>query len=237
MNQGKPATKMLLKAFAATSMQGVMSELQPQFERSNACRLTVQYDPATLTLERLRKGEVADVMIHSTSAMNQAADLGKLVAGSRLKLASNGIGVAVLAGAAKPDIGTVDAFKRTLLQARSIACTEVGASGIYFAGLIERLGIAREVRAKSRMRPGGLIGELVASGEAEIAIQQIPELMAVPGIELVGPLPAELQVISTMEAALFAGTAQTETARQLIRFLATPAAVRALLAKGYQQAV
>jgi len=223
-----------LEVFAGNSVHALMDELLPQFERASGHRVSIRYDPATLMLERISNGETADLIIINSTAMDELARLGRVVPASRRDLARNGIGVAVLAGAPKPDIDSVEAFKRALLAAKSIACTEAGASGIYFARLIERLGIAAEVRAKAKTRPGGLIGELVASGEAELAIQQIPELMAVPGIDLVGPLPKDLQVISTVSASLFAGTRQPGAAQALIGFLATPAAANIFEARGFE---
>lgn len=121
-----------------------------------------------------------------------------------------------------------------LLAAKSVAYTQEGASGMHFAGLIERLGIAEQVKAKAVRQPGGLIGELVAAGKAEIAIQQIPELMAVPGIELVGPLPAEIQLVTVSSAGIFAGTQQAEAAQSFIQFLVTPVAARVMKAKGLE---
>jgi len=146
------------------------------------------------------------------------------------------VGVAVLAGAPKPDIGSVEALKRTLLRAASVAYTQEGASGMHFAGVIERLGIANEVKAKAVRQPGGLVGELVAAGKAEIAIQQIPELLAVPGIELVGPLPSEIQLVTVTAAGVFSGAEQAAAARSLIEFLAAPAAARVIQAKGLEPA-
>lgn len=171
-------------------------------------------------------------MILNAPAIDELTKQGRIAAGSRRTLAHCGVGIAVRAGAPKPDIRSVEAFKRALLDAKSIAHTEAGASGIYFAGLIERLGIAAQVKAKARTRPGGLIGRLVASGEAELAVQQIPELMAVAGIDLVGPLPPELQLISVVTAAIFADAKQPDAAQALIAFLATPAAARVFKTHG-----
>jgi molybdate transport system substrate-binding protein len=130
----------------------------------------------------------------------------------------------------------VEAFKRTLLDAKSIAYTIDGASGMHFAGLIERLGIAGSLKDSSRRRSGGLIGELVASGEAEIAIQQIPELMAVTGIDLVGPIPPELQKITLVSAGVFRDALEPQAARALIGFLSTPVAAAVIRSKGLEPA-
>ena len=222
-----------VKVFSSNSMQASLGELLPQFERAHHCKLSVEFDTAKLTMERINRGEVADLLIVNASTMDQLEALRKTVASSRRGLAVSTIGVAVLQGAPKPDIGTAATFKRALLNAKSMAYTSAGASGIYFADLIERLGIGEQVRGKARIQPGGLIGELVASGDAEMAIQQIPELRAVPGIQLVGPLPGEYQVRSLITGSLFAGARQAQKAQALLDFLGTPHAASVLKAKGY----
>ncbi len=222
------------KVLASNSIRAVMAELVPQFERANAIRVSVSYDPAKVMLARIGKGETADLAITSSGAIDQLAKQGKILAGSRRVLARCRVGVAVLAGKPKPDIGTVEALKHALLDAGSIAFTQEGASGMHFAGAIERLGIAEQVKAKAVQQPGGLIGELVAAGKAEIAIQQIPELLAVPGLELVGPLPAEIQLVTVSEAGVFSGTKQAAAARLFIELLASPAASRVMQAKGFE---
>jgi molybdate transport system substrate-binding protein len=185
-------------------------------------------------LARIQKSETADLVITGSGAIDELVRQGRVLAESRRKLARCSVGVAVRAGAPKPDIGSVEALKRVLLGARSVAYTQEGASGMHFSGVIERLGIAEEVQAKAVRQPGGLIGERVAAGSAEIAIQQIPELMAVPGIELVGPLPAEIQLVTVSSAGVFADAGDAEAASGFIRFLLTPAAARVMKAKGLE---
>lgn len=185
-------------------------------------------------LARIQKGETADLAITGSGALDELVKQGKILAGSRRVLARCRVGVAVLAGKPTPDISSVAAFKRTLLAAKSVGYTQEGASGMHFAGVIERLGIAEQVKAKAVRQPGGLIGELVAAGKAEIAIQQIPELMAVPGIELVGPLPDEIQLVTVSSAGIFTGTKQAEAAQSFIQFLVTPAAAQVMKAKGLE---
>ena len=223
-----------VKVFASNSIRAVMGELAPQFERASGHSVSVSYDPAKVMLARIQKGETADLAITGSAAIDELVKQGKISAGSRRTLARCSVGMAVLAGKPKPDIGSVAAFKRALLGAKSIAYTQEGASGRHFAGLIERLGIAEQVKAKAVRQPGGLIGELVAAGKAEIAIQQIPELMAVPGIELVGPLPAECQLVTVSTVGIFAGTQQAEAARAFIEFLIAPAAAKVMKAKGLE---
>ena len=223
-----------IKVLASNSIRAVMGELVPQFERASSGKVSLSYDPAKVMLARIEKGETADLVITGSRAIDELVKQGKILAGSRRVLARCRVGVAVLAGAPKPDIGSVEALKRALLAAGSIAYTQEGASGMHFSGVIERLGIAEEVRAKAVRQPGGLIGELVAAGKAEVAIQQIPELLAVPGIELVGPLPAEIQLVTVSSAGVFADAGDAEAANSFIRFLLTPAAARVMKAKGLE---
>ena len=166
----------------------------------------------------IANGKTADLFIFNAAGMDELAKLNKIVTGSRRDLARCGVGLAVRAGAPRPDIGSVEAFRRTLLDAETIAYAEAGASGIYFTGVIERIGIAAQVRAKARTRPAGLIGGLVVSGEAELAIQQIPELKQVSGIDIVGPLPRELQVISTIAISVVSASKQQQMAQALMNF-------------------
>lgn len=225
-----------LKVLTSNSMRAVMDELIPQFERASGHQIAVSYDPAKTMLSRVRSGETADVVITGSGAVDELAKEGRIAPDTRVVLARCGIGMAVRAGAAKPDIGSAEAFKRTLLGAQSIAYTINGASGMHFAGLIERLGLAEELKSKARRQPGGLVGELVARGEAEIAIQQIPELMAVPGVELVGPLPQELQKITVVSGGVFRDAREPQAAQALLEFLSAPAAARVIKAKGLEPA-
>ena len=213
-------------------MRAVMGELVPEFERATGHQVEASYDPAQIILRRIAGGETPDLIICGASALEEMAKQGKIVAGTSRPVARCGVGLAVRTGAPKPDISSVEAFKRTLLNAKSVAYTQEGASGIHFAGLIERLGIAEQMKTRSVRQPGGLVGELVAAGKAELAVQQIPELMAVPGVELVGPLPQEVQATTESAAAVFAGSSQPAAARAFLEFLFTPASARVLKAKG-----
>ena len=224
-----------LRVLASNSIRAAMAELVPQFERASGVRVTLSYDPAKVMLARIAKGETADLVITGSGAIDELVKQGKILAGSRRVLARCRIGVAVLAGQPKPDIGSLEALKRALLGAGSVAYTQEGASGMHFAGVIERLGVAREVQAKAVRQPGGLIGELVAAGKAEIAIQQVPELLAVPGIELVGPLPAEVQLVTVTAAGVFSGARAAGAAQSFIEFLASPAVSQVMQARGFEQ--
>lgn len=234
--QHKDGRSAELRLFTSNSTRGVLAELLPAFERAQGTRVAVSYDPALTMLKRIDAGESADLAILGQAAIDALAQQGKISPDSRRTLARCGVGIGVRAGAPRPDISSVESLKKALLAAKSIAHTTNGASGIHFSKVIERLGIADEVKAKAVRNQGGLIGELVVRGEAELAVQQIPELMAVPGIDLVGPLPQELQSISVVTAGIFVGTAQAAAARALLEFLATPASARVFRAKGLEPA-
>jgi molybdate transport system substrate-binding protein len=225
-----------LKLFTSNSMRGPLEPLGPEFERASGCKLVVSFDPAQIMLRRIAAGESADLAILGKAAIDALAEQGKIDAESRRTLARVGVGIAVRSGAPKPDIRSVDALKRALLEAKSIAYTTEGASGMYFAGLIERLGIADQIKAKARTVPGGLTAELVANGQVELAVQQVPELLAVRGVDFVGPLPQQVQNVSVVTAGIFAGTKQRKAAEALLDFLITPASTRVFRAKGLEPA-
>jgi len=215
-------------------MRGVLDELLPQFQRATGHKVDVSYDPAKIMMERIARGEAADLVMLGGSAIADLEKAGKIAAGSKRTIASCGIGIAVKAGAPKPDIGTVDSFKRALLAAKAIAYTQQGASGIYFSELIERLGIGEQIRANAARQPGGLVGEIVVAGKADLAVQQIPELLAVKGVDFVGPLPKELQKTTVSSAAIFTDSKAPNKARALLDFLKTPEAARVMRAKGHE---
>lgn len=227
---------MQINVFTGNSTRTVLNELIPQFEHNSGHKVTVSYDPAKVMLKRIAEGESADLAILGDTAIDELIRLGKITAASRRVIARLGAGVGVRAGAARPDIGTVDAFKRMLLNAKSIAYASEGASGIHFTGVIKSLGIATQVNGKARTRPGGLLGELVVAGEAEIVVQQIPELMAVQGIDVVGSFPPELQKISVTTTGIFANSRQAGAANALLDFITTPEAARVFKMKGLEPA-
>jgi len=222
-----------ITVFGGNSLHAPMEELAPQFERESGHRLSIIYETAKQMFERMAKGETPDVLIVSSPNMDTLVEQGRIVAASRTDLIRNSVGIAVRSGAPRPDISTTEAFKNTLLGAKSIAFASAGTSGIYFVELIKRMGVEAQVLAKARTRPGGLIAKLVANGEAELALQQIPELLAVPGIDLVGPLPREVQLDNVMCGGVFGTSACPEAAHAFIRFLASPASMRVFLAKGF----
>jgi molybdate transport system substrate-binding protein len=183
---------------------------------------------------RLQRGEAVDVVILAAGALEELIKQGKLVPGSRLDLVRSSIGAAVRAGAPKPDIGTVDALKRTLLAAKSIAYSD-SASGVYLSQeMFQRLGIADQIRAKCKRIASEPVGAVVARGDAEIGFQQISELLPVPGIDYVGPLPREVQKVTVFSAGVAVGAKQPNAARALIKFLASPAAAPTIRKTGLE---
>jgi molybdate transport system substrate-binding protein len=225
-----------LTVLTSNSIRGVLAVLGPDFERQTGYTLAISYDPAQVMLRRIAAGETGDVAILGTGAIDTLVAEGKIDAGTRRTLARCGVGLAVRTGAPKPDVSTVDALKKTLLETPSIIYTSEGASGIHFARVIEELCIADAVRAKAHRQTGGLVAERLAAGEVELAVQQIPELLAVSGVELVGPLPEPLQTRSVSTAALFTGTRQRTAAQAFIDFLATADAARIFRQKGHEPA-
>ena len=228
------ASAVELKLFTSNSSYPVLEALAPAFAQAHRQRYVVEVDTARKILARIKGGEAADVAVLAASDIEELVQLGILLRGSLRPFARSRVGVAVRRGAPRPDISSVEALKRSLLAAKSIAHTVNGASGRYVPVLLERLGIAREMRSKTVTREGGYIGRVVAAGEAEIAIQQIVELLAVPGVDLVGALPDEIQKVFPTAAAIFSASKQPAAAEGLLRFLLAPAAVPVFREKGLE---
>ncbi len=214
-------------------------ELIPEFERTTHNTIVTAAGPSMGTTpqaipNRLQRGEPADVLIMVDTALDELGKQGKVVANSRIDLARSKIGMVVRAGEPKPDISSVDAFKRTLLEARSIAYSD-SASGVYLSAvLFERLGIADQLRSKSRMIPAEPVGAVVARGEAQLGFQQISELLPVPGVDLVGPLPEAIQKTTIFAGGVATGARQPEAARALLQFLSSSAAAQAIAKSGLE---
>jgi molybdate transport system substrate-binding protein len=198
---------------SSLALKGVLEEFKPAFERSLAARLELRFDATQAILAQV--GSLgADLLVLTAEAM-EALRKGGQVTEVRA-LGSSGIGIAVRAGAPKPDIGSVEALKRTLAGASSVAHSKVGASGIYFAELLQRLGITLKKRVVVEKGPVGLV---VAAGDAELGVQQLCELAPVPGIEIVGPLPAPVQKMTHFWAGIAANAANPQGARALMQLL------------------
>ena len=223
-----------LKVLTSNSSFPVLDALAPAFARTAGRRYGVQVDTARNILARIKDGETADVAVLAAADIEELAQLGILARGSLRPFALSRVGVAVRRGAPRPDISSVEAFKQSLRAAKSIAHTVNGASGRYVPVLLERLGLAQEMRSRTVTREGGYIGRVVAAGEAEIAIQQIVELLAVPGIELVGPLPDEIQKVFPTAAGIFTASKAPQAAEALLQFLLAPAAAPVFREKGLE---
>ncbi len=213
-------------------------ELIPGFERATQDRIvtlaTSMGTGADSIPSRIQRGEPVDVVIVADTALDELIKDGRVLAGSRVALARSGIGMAVRAGAPKPDISSIDALKRTLLRAKSIAYSG-SVSGVYlWAELFPRLGIADEIKGKSKRIDGERVGAVVARGEAEIGFQMVSELLPVRGIDYVGPLPPEVQRVSVFTAGVAANAKAPDAARALIKFLASPAAFPAIIKSGME---
>jgi molybdate transport system substrate-binding protein len=232
---GGAAVAAEIAVLSTTALNGVMPTLIPDFERSSGNKVTIAFQTSGAAKKRIEDGDaVPDIAILTGPGIDDLIRQGKIVAGSKQNLARLGMGVAVRAGAPKPDIATSDAFRRALLAASSIAYPDPaggGASGATFVKLLDRLGVADAVKGKTKLATGPA-GELVASGEAELAVQQLAELKAVPGIEIVGPFPPELQTITVLTAGILTGARQPAAAEALMNFLAAPEAVSAVMAAG-----
>jgi molybdate transport system substrate-binding protein len=211
-------------------------ELVPQFEKSTGHKIATTWAGTVDIMKRMAAGEVFDLVISSSGSISDLTKQNKVVAGSGVYLAKTGIGIGVRKGAAKPDVGSADAFKRAMLNAKNIGLS-TGPSGVYLEKLFERLGIADAVKPKIRQIPsGGTVAPLVASGEAEIGFQQISEIAHADGIDYVGPLPADLQLISVFTAGVHAGAAHPNEARALVTFLTTPAGLAVMKKHGLEAA-
>lgn len=228
-----------IKVLTAGAFKPVVVALAPDFERQTGHRLVIDNDTAGALARRIAGGERFDVVVLTEAAIAQLARDGKLAPGASAPLGRVGIGVAVKRGAALPDIGSVAAFQRALLGARAVAYIDPaagGSSGVYLAQLFDKMGIAAQVKAKAVLVPGGLVAQRVASGEADIAIHQISEILAVPDAVLVGPIPAEIQNYTVYAGGVAAGARDPAAAQALLALLRGEAARAAMNARGMEPA-
>lgn len=223
-----------ITVLASNGIKAAVVELVPQFEKETGHRLVFTWSAANLLVKQIEGGAAFDVAIVTPALMKGLIKEGKVVDGSAVDLARVGLGVAVKQGAPKPDISTVAAFKQTLLNAKAVAYTTAGQSGLYFISVTEKLGIAEQIKAKGKTSPGGAVAEFVAKGEADVAIQLIPELASVPGVNVVGPFPAELQTYIVLTGGVSANAKDKAAAQALIKYLTTPAAISVIKSKGME---
>ena len=235
-------TETAIKVLATTAMKTVFEELTPQLQKATGISVIARFGPSAQIEKRLTEGETADVAVLTAAAARDMIARGKVLAGSAIDVARSSLGVAVQRGAPWPDISSAEAFKRALLAAKSVAVSKpvgAGLSGAHMAKVFADLGIAAALAAKLKYGTGGvagLVGLIIERGEAEIGVQQIAELQAVPGIDFVGPLPQALQSVTPFVAAIPASALHPQAGRRLIEFLITPQAKRVIKAKGLEPA-
>ena len=218
-------------------LKGPLEEIRSEFERTTAHKLLIQYGPSAELQRQIDAGEEFDVIVSLFGQIDDLIKQGKVAVGTRVDVARAGLGVAVKKGAPKPDIMSTDAFKSVLLNANSIAYAAKGPSGIHLIGLIERLGIAAETKPKLRpMGAGSLVVGPVAKGEVDIGVVSIPFILAEPGVELVGPLPLELQHYVVNSAGIGTAAKDVNAAKAFIRFFSGPGPIRALRTSGLEPA-
>lgn len=210
-----------IHVMSSLSIKQAWLELVPQFEKQTGHKVVTQWVGGVDVVKRMRAGDTADLVVIAAKSIDDLTQEGRLAAGSRVDLVRAKVGVAVRAGAPRPDISSSEALKKSLLTAKSIAYSS-GPSGVYLAGVLKGWGIP-ESRVQ-QTAPGAPVGEVIARGDAEVGFQQISELMPVKGIDLVGPLPPDLQLVTVFSAGTRAGSQQADAAKELTRFLTSPAA-------------
>ncbi len=223
-----------LKVLSGNGARAAVSELGAQFERASGHKLAIRFEVNPAVKRKIEAGETFDVAVLNPPVLDDLIKQGKIVTDTRAVIGRSGIGVAMRAGAPKPDISSVPAFKRTLLNAKSVAYPGEGASGKYFAGLVDRLGIATEMKPKMRPMPAEYNVEVVAQGEVELVVVVASRISGVPGVELVGLIPQELQTWIGFTAGVGSGAREPEAAREMIRFFTAPAAALVLRAMGVE---
>jgi len=229
-----------VKVFSTIGVQAALEELAPKFEQASGHKLNITWATAAILVKRVQAGETADLMVLTKQSLDALTKDGKASEGAGAAFASSGMAVVVKKGAAKPDISTPDAYKKALLEAKAIAYSDPasgGTSGVFFAKTLDRMGIADQMKAKTKHPPpSGNSAVLVANGEADLAIQQAPEVMSVAGVDVVGPPPGDLNNITVYAAGIGAGSQQAEAANALIKFLHTPEAAAVFREKGLKPA-
>jgi molybdate transport system substrate-binding protein len=224
-----------VRVLSTLALKGAVTRFAGQYEAACGVRIDADFAPTVGLMPRLRGGEKADVAILTREGLEDLVAESMVIAASMVDLARSYVGIAVRAGAPHPNIATEAAFRVSVLAARSVAYSKIGASGIYFAGLIERLGIAAEINAKATVIASGFTAERLITGEADLAVQQISELKQVDGIEVVGPIPLSLQTPAVFSAGRMAAALSGEQADALLRYLASPEVAPVLVETGLER--
>jgi len=223
-----------LTVLSSNATKAVLDELAPSFEKSADVRLVLRFAPSAELKARIQEGEAFDVAFLASPLVDELVAAGKVDSSARSRIARVGVGVAILKGARRPDLSSPDAFRRALLEARTIAYVGQGVTADILRNVIERFGIEGEMGPKTKVLSGVTAAEAVASGEAELGFTQVSEILPHPEVELAGTLPAEVQVYTTFEAILSPSSRRPDAARRLIDFLTAPAAAPVLRAKGME---
>jgi molybdate transport system substrate-binding protein len=226
-----------LKVVASVALTSALNELTPAFERATGNKLAIDYGLAANVRKSILDGEAADVVILTRSMMEDLQKQDKIKLGSLVNVGGTAVAVVARAGAPRPDINSVDALKQTLQSAKSIVYADPakgGLSGVYFARVLDRLGLAEQLKTRTILVPGAQSAEVVAKGEAELGVAQASEIVDVKGAQLVGPLPGELGTVTVFTAGMGAATKSPDAAKALLQFFATPAAAALLKAKGFE---
>jgi molybdate transport system substrate-binding protein len=235
----QPAGAAEIKVLTTGAFKQVVVALVPEFEKATGHKVVVDNGTVGELQKRVDGGETFDVLVLSPKGIEDYIKSGKIVADSKANLAKVGVGVMVKEGAPKPDISSVEAFKQALLKAKSVGYIDPasgGSSGIYIAGLLDKLGIADQIKPKAKLKKGGHVSDLVKSGEAEIGIHQNSEIVGQAGVTLVGPLPKDIQNYTTYAVGLSSGTKQAVAADAFIKVLTGPAAAAVLKSTGMEGA-
>ncbi|MGH6664871.1 MAG: molybdate ABC transporter substrate-binding protein [Pseudolabrys sp.] len=225
-----------IKVYSTIGVQAALEELTPKFEKASGNKLTITWGTAAMLVKRVQGGESADLYVLTKQGFDALVKDGKAASSSDALFASSGMAMVVKKGAAKPDISTPEKYKAALLKAKTIAYSNPaagGASGVFFAKTLDKMGIADQMKAKTKHPPaGGNSANLVVNGEADLAVQQEPEVMAVAGVDIVGPPPGDLNNVTMYSAGPAAGSANAAAGNALVRFLHTPEAQAVFKARG-----
>jgi molybdate transport system substrate-binding protein len=223
-----------IKVLSSIATREAYNELVPQFEKASGHKVTTTWAGTTAIMQKMAAGESHDLIIISGTELDELIRQGKVAADSRVTLARCGIGIAVRAGAPKPDVSSAEALKRALLAAKTVGYTS-GPSGVHMGKLIERMGIADQIKPKFKSVPsGGTIGTIVATGDCEIGFQQVSEIVHVPGVDFAGPLPPDVQHVTVFCCGVQSGAANADAARSLASFLSSPGAAAVMKRHGLE---
>jgi molybdate transport system substrate-binding protein len=225
-----------IKIISSMATRQLLADLIAQFQLTSQQRVTAESVGGVDAAKRVRAGEAFDIVFLSANAIEDLIEAGRIVAGSRIDLVKSGVAVAVRSGSPRPDIGSESAVRRAVVEARSLSYS-TGPSGVHLTKLFERWGIADDIKDRIVQAPPGIpVGTLVAEGKAELGFQQLSELMSLPGIDVLGPLPSAIQTVTTFSAGLAAASTQPEAARALLGFMASPAAAGPKVKNGMEPA-